>query len=136
MQPGVGVAVLAIGIAAATSVIAATNTVNIEDFRKIQEQTNQEAIDRRDQSCSLFERQHLTEVNQLRDTYRYLESIPPENRSDPINKFIRSSLPEVERTAQVDRAPPYCDEPGVGLPEPDPVLPKRPKALEGAGRLP
>lgn len=127
---------MAILIAAAVSVMVITNSVNIEDVRGVQQQTESEAQMRRDQSCVLFERSHLADVNQLSDTYRYLLSLSPQELRNPLNQFILASLPEVEQQAHVDTAPRYCDAPGVGLPEPDPVVPDRPKELEGKDRLP
>jgi hypothetical protein len=130
------ISIICVFITAVTSVIALTNTVRIGDFREIQMRTEQEGIERRDQSCTLFERQHLAEVNQLRDTYTYLVNLPRNRWDDPLNKFILSALPEVEQTASIDSAPEYCDEPNVGLPEPDPKIPARPAELENVGRLP
>jgi hypothetical protein len=81
-----------------------------------------EGADRRDQSCRLFEADHLADVEQLKRTYSYLDrqTVPSE-----LTREIVRRLPELEREARIDGAPAYCDEPGVGLKEPDPVLPPR-----------
>lgn len=88
-----------------------------------------EADKRRDQTCRLFEGDHLQDVKQLRDTYRYLGALRPSERAQTINVFVLRNLPQLERAARIDSAPAYCDEPGVGLPEPDPVVPKRPRSI-------
>jgi hypothetical protein len=35
-------------------------------------------------------------------------------------------LSTTEAEARMDDAPPFCDDEGIGLPEPDPVVPPRP----------
>lgn len=91
--------------------------------------TVHERASRTDQTCTVFEQQHKDDVDQLIATYRYLASLSGEELAQPLNRFVLGSLPGVIREAQTDDAPPYCDEPGVGLPEPDPVVPERPRAL-------
>lgn len=103
-----------------------------------------ETAERRDQSCRLFEGQHLADVEQLRRTYDYLEH--PAKGTEGLVPLILAQLPETERKARTDSAPAYCDEPGalaeaegkppVGLPEPDPVVPCRPKSIHGAPSAP
>lgn len=93
-----------------------------------------ETTERRGQACKLFESQHLEEVNHLKRTYKYLGTLPRKQYGTFLIKAIVAQLPEIEKTARIDSAPEYCDEPGakaeakgaapVGLPEPDPVLPK------------
>jgi hypothetical protein len=85
--------------------------------------------DRRDQTCRLFERDHLADVERLRGTYKYLNGLAPVQFEDTLNQAILRQLPDLESEARVDSAPDYCDEDGVGLPEPDPVVPKRPAGL-------
>jgi hypothetical protein len=95
---------------------------------------SRESVDRRDQNCLLFEGDHLRDVTQLRRTYKYLSG-PNARRNPGLTRLVVESLPETEAAARVDTAPPYCDETtsgflglgkerDVGLPEPDPVLPK------------
>jgi hypothetical protein len=84
---------------------------------------------RRDQTCRLFEGSHLQDVRQLRQTYRYLAELRPAERGETINRFVLQNLPQLERQARTDAAPKFCDAPGVGLPGPDPVVPKRPRSL-------
>jgi len=90
-----------------------------------------ESRDRRDQICFQDERAHLREVNQLKRTYAYLVGLTPKQREQPLAKAIIRFLPQTEEDANTDEAPPFCDKPGVGLPEPDPVVPKRPAVLGG-----
>lgn len=84
-----------------------------------------ETKDRVSQTCELFEGAHLNDVTQLKQTYKYIDALGPREVKDTINQFIISGLPELELKARSDPAPEYCDEPDVGLPEPDPVLPKK-----------
>lgn len=108
--------------------IARTNT-------KILAGQAQERNIRSDQACELFETDHLQDVQQLGQTYKYLASLTPEERNQSLNKFILINLPNTEQQALVDRAPEYCDGtvPGtgadIGLPEPDPKIPDRPAEL-------
>lgn len=91
-----------------------------------------EGADRRDQSCRLFEGDHLADVQRLMRTYAYLER---QSRTSDLTSEVVRGLPELEQEARVDTAPAYCDEPGakaekagadpVGLPEPDPKVPAR-----------
>lgn len=89
----------------------------------------EDRVERTDQTCLLFERQHLREVRRLTGTYDYLVALTPEQRTDPLNRAILATLAEVEGDATSSVAPTYCDMPNVGLPEPNPRLPDRPPAL-------
>ncbi len=95
-----------------------------------------EGRDRRSQTCTTFESEHLQEVRQLRATYAYLLALTAQERRSTLNRFVIRQLPERERDARTDAdafgvtVPAYCDEPGIGLPEPDPVTPKRPASLQ------
>jgi hypothetical protein len=84
---------------------------------------------RADQSCTLFESNHKRDVDDLIDTYKYLNSLTPKETKETLNQFIIAILPKQEEIARVDSAPDYCDETidgeDIGLPEPDPVLPVR-----------
>lgn len=90
----------------------------------------QEADDRQDGQCQIFEGQHLDDVTVLGNTYAFLLTVEPEDRNDALYKFAIRQLPTTEARAYRDRAPQYCDEEGIGLPEPDPEIPLRPKALK------
>jgi hypothetical protein len=100
------------------------------------ERQTREADERRNQTCTLFETDHLQDVQSLKRTYErlpealdfYMEAAP--ERLQPfLRATIAGDLERLEREAKADSAPPYCDEPGFGLPEPDPVIPKRPPGL-------
>lgn len=84
-----------------------------------------ESLQRRDESCEITEREHKGDVESLRKTYAYIESLSEKETHQKLNQIIIANLPETEQNARTDVAPSYCDEPGIGLPEPDPVLPKR-----------
>ncbi len=89
-----------------------------------------ESRGRRDQSCRQSEAKHQADVNELKRTYRFLTN--PKKRAllgPGLARLIILTLPAREREARVDPAPPFCDEPGIGLPEPDPKIPERPKGL-------
>lgn len=90
-----------------------------------------ESAIRTDQVCRLFETDHLADVTRLRNTYAYLDALPAKERGAPLNRALLRQLPQLEDEAGTDQAPEFCDEPGVGLPEPDPVLPKKPESLKG-----
>jgi hypothetical protein len=87
-----------------------------------------EADTRADQNCHIWETIHARDVVQLADTYQYLAQLKPHQEDDPINVFIRIRLPETEAKAK-DIAPDFCDKPGLGLPEPDPVIPEKPESI-------
>lgn len=90
---------------------------------------NAEQAERRDQSCAITEGQQRDEVVQLRRTYDYLLSLSPAERRDPLNRAILAQLTQTEARAKQDNAPEFCDDDGVGLPEPDMPVPDRPLAL-------
>lgn len=89
-------------------------------------QFEREQAERRDQLCGLFEADHLADVKVLQGRYRLLSD--PDRRAllgAGLTRLVVLGLGEIEREARTDTAPEFCDEPGVGLPEPDPVLPRR-----------
>jgi hypothetical protein len=93
-----------------------------------------EGAERRDQTCTILETKQRSDVEALRRTYAYLAGLRPRELADPLNRAVLANLPNVVREAQTDDAPPYCDEKDdqgrdIGLPEPDPVIPKRPPGL-------
>lgn len=94
-----------------------------------------EAAERRDQNCLSFEGKHAQEVRDLDDQYAFLLTAPRERWDDTQTFVYERTLPALEREAVRDndplgeRVPAYCDEPGVGLAEPDPCIPKRPQSL-------
>ena len=111
--------------------LAALGSVAAGFYRLEREQT-----ERRNQTCTLNEGDHLQDVTELRRTYKrlpqalefYLETAPERLRPF-LRNAIASDLVRLEKEARIDAAPQFCDEPGIGLPEPDPVIPKRPKGL-------
>lgn len=99
-----------------------------------------EQKERRDQACRLFEGEHLADVKQLRATYKFVVRLSSAELRAPLGRTILTSLPQTEAKA-VDRAPLYCDETYRKIPfvghsydygnaEPDPVVPKRPVAVD------
>jgi hypothetical protein len=118
-----------------------SNLNRVEDVVQQNKATNvrvaAETVERRDQLCTSLEGAHLDEVNQLRDTYRFIGELSvKEVTHDPLTRFVVLNITKTEEDARTDEAPDYCDEPGaeaekkgaapVGLPEPDPVVPGRP----------
>jgi hypothetical protein len=98
------------------------NSASIRDLRRVDNQV-----------CVLFERDELAAVVRLRNTYRYLLQLRPGEEDDPINRFVIVNLPVTEAEAKAANAPAYCDrkrdKKDVGLPEPDPKFPKRPRGI-------
>jgi hypothetical protein len=102
---------------------------------------NHESAQRRDQNCIVFERDaiaaktaYVTAKEQLDNTERYLANLPAAERKTTINVAVAANLPRLEETvdlqwrnAKASAAPPYCDQPGVGLDEPNPALPSKPR---------
>lgn len=96
--------------------------------RQVREQ-RAEAAERRDQTCLLFERSFRDDVNQLQARYDYLLGLTPRQRRTGLNRVIFAQLPTSRAHAVASRPPPYCAPTRVGLDEPFPEVPKRPKAL-------
>ena len=88
-----------------------------------------ESRERRAQNCIVFERACEIEVKRLSNTYRYLLDIGMDERNSALNVAIAAQLPDLEQRVRTIAPPHYCDDPGVGLPEPSPSIPKRPKGL-------
>lgn len=87
---------------------------------------------REDGQCRIFEGDQKDENDELKDTYNFLYRAQqkPELRDTLLYDFALARLPVIKAKAEEDQAPGYCDEDGVGLPEPDPVLPEPPKGLK------
>jgi hypothetical protein len=148
-------AAIAVGVAVASLVNSSRisdnsqaikdNARNLAAIKALQARIDHEGIERRNETCRSFEQGHKQEVTQLRRTYGYLLHLPAAERGSTLNKTIASQVRQMERDAMSDQdtdgvfVPKYCDEPGaaaeargappVGLPEPDPQVPVRPKAL-------
>jgi hypothetical protein len=104
------------------------------DARDAVEQIRKEGRERRGQYCLPSERGHLEATQDLQRRYDYLLSLTPAEKRMTLNEFVLRDIPRVEAEARADQAPDFCDEPGLGLPEPDPVIPKRPAAIDRALR--
>lgn len=114
--------------------------LNDDEQSDLIERIEREGRERRDQTCFLFETDHAADVKSLSDVYEYLDALDATERRLSINRGLIATLPDREREAGADQAPDFCDEPGadaeargepsVGLPEPDPVIPKRPPSLD------
>lgn len=97
--------------------------------RLLQQQTVERQI-RTDQSCKLFEREHLRNVQSLEGTYSYLRQARDTGETDTLlYKLVLKNTPRTISEGETDTAPEYCDAPNTGLPEPDPKIPPRPKFL-------
>jgi hypothetical protein len=105
------------------SLVIATFSVGIAFYAVYSLQAESE--ERRDQMCRLFEGDHMADVIRLERTYEFLDRTGKTDLSNSLRAEILRSLPELEREARNDSAPEFCDEEGIGLPEPDPVLPPR-----------
>lgn len=101
---------------------------------------DREGTERRNDTCLTFEGAYLQEVTQLQRTYDFLAPMSRhEQLSTPLNRAILKGLAKQELDVRSDldyngaRVPRYCDAPNVGLPEPDPKPPKRPRGLALGG---
>lgn len=132
---GSALRLLAYLFVAAACVFSSARTFDLADqSRDALKKIEQEGALRRDQICLSAEREHLNDVTRLVRTYEYLNSLEPEEFETSINRAVLVQLPATEEAAQTDTAPDFCDEtlPGgkpVGMPEPDPTIPKRPPGL-------
>lgn len=127
---------IAVFVLAVGSFGVVRNALNIDDTQEALEKAEDalreirlETVERVEQDCLKEERDHLKDVKNLRRTYRFLLGYPVSAHDDPLYVALIQTLPQTESAARTDNAPPYCDRPNVGLPEPDPVIPERPKAL-------
>jgi hypothetical protein len=131
------VAVAAFYANVSTFNLARDNEHAVEQNRLALEQIKREGVERRDQICLSAEREHLSKVLQLSRTYEYIKLLDPSEYTTSLNQAVLRQLPQTEEAAKTDVAPAFCDEtlPGgkpVGLPEPDPVVPERPKEVSDA----
>jgi hypothetical protein len=117
---------LCVGLLTVGSVGIISNKQALERAEEALERIDTEAVERKDADCVKDERDYFAKVNQLTQTYAFLKTADPES---DLYKAVVTNLPQVEAEAKRDLAPEYCDEPNVGLPEPDPVVPKRPAGL-------
>ena len=128
----------------AVAVIAALVAVlevqdQVDEIAQIQQEQIAEGVERRDQTCTAFERDAIIATRFYRDarraygsTIQYLDNLPPREARTLLNRTVKERLPRLRREvhqryeeAKATAAPPFCDEPQVGLPEPDPFLPEK-----------
>ena len=80
-----------------------------------------EGVERRNETCRLFERQELTNVNRVIRTYAYLDELPRDEWGSTLTVAIVRGLAAQREDAVATVAPSYCTEakgqPLVGLPE-------------------
>lgn len=132
----------------------ATLSAQSRKITETQKQSTQETVERRDQTCRLFEGDHLKDVQDLTRTYERLPKaldfylrVSPKAFRPFLQASIMADLKRLEDEASVDSAPDFCDLPGeraeklwlrshgkqgappVGLPEPDPKIPQRPAGI-------
>lgn len=112
--------------------VAKQSSLNAKLIKRVESEGRQ----RRDQSCRGQENQHLQEVIDLRRTYRILKDPPPVYRQLLQNPIVLQDFAETIKAAQQDGdrfgvfVAPFCDEPRIGLKEPDPKVPEPPLALK------
>lgn len=95
------------------------------------DQLRDEGVQRRDQSCLIQEAKQRSDVAALKRTYDYLSGRTSYPQTQELRRIALAGLPRAFHEAELDDAPPFCDELGVGEPEPDPPLPERPAGLPG-----
>lgn len=107
--------------------LSVQNRILLAEFRAEQLERERERVERIDQSCRSDEREHLVNVRNLKQTYNILSDPKARQLIDPglLELIVTISLPQTEEDARTDQAPEFCDNPGVGLPEPDPKVPKK-----------
>jgi hypothetical protein len=88
-----------------------------------------ESLERRDDNCTLFERQEETARTRIAGTYKLLGNIPRSEWGGTIAKAIANSVNNLYKDAKASKSPRYCNEARgqatIGLPEPGPKIPKR-----------
>ncbi len=89
-------------------------------------QTVGEVAVRVDQTCRIFEQNHRSSVSRYKSSLDYLVKLPPAERNQGINRAVLKNLPVLRQETLRDKAPAYCNEPGVGLPGPEPSVPRDP----------
>lgn len=85
-----------------------------------------------DQNCVLFERNAADAVKQVNDSYKFFSNIVENNPDETDSALVAFALPELPKTEQraADlKAPPNCDQPNVGLDEPNEQVLARPNAV-------
>lgn len=87
----------------------------------------QESHDRQDQLCTVLERDSEAQIIALKRTYDYVEKLTPKERGDGINVAVISNLERQRKETIAAAPPPFCDTGELGLPEPGPRLPPKPK---------
>lgn len=104
--------------------------------RDIISQAAADTRERRNQACTGSEATHKQEVIDLERSYRFYKDPPQEFRNLLANPLFKKSFLEAERAAIQDGdqygefVSKFCDDPGIGLPEPDPTIPERPDYIE------
>lgn len=120
---------LILGTLILAGIVAALIAVAIQSHDAIT-QIQSEGADRRDQTCLLFERQHLQDVSALKRTYDYLVNLTADDLKDPLNQAVLHGISETEDKAKASIPPSYCAPTDVGSPIPFPKLPQRPPEID------
>lgn len=94
-----------------------------------QQQFQSETKERINQGCLLAEARAKESVDRLKQTYDFLVHPPADLKG--LIPYAMANLNKTEQDALDNAAPPYCDAPNIGLPEPNPVIPPRPLQLGG-----
>lgn len=89
-----------------------------------------ESDTRQDQICQLLEKQHRNDIQRLRSSYDYIERLPRKELNTSLNRAVIRNLPQLEEQVKL-KPPGFCSDKGVGLPGPNPEIPKRPVGLGG-----
>lgn len=78
------------------------------------------------ESCATAEQRYKAAVEQLANTYRYVVALSPEERRSTLNQFVIKAVPKQEADLRGLTPAKFCDDPNIGLPEPNPTVPARP----------
>lgn len=111
------------------------NTRLAKTAKALAARIERESVYRRDQACRGLELGHRQEVKDLRRTYDFYAKPPPSFADLLDNPLVLDGLRDDIKDAAKDQdqfgvfVPKYCDAPGIGLKEPDPIVPKVPERV-------
>lgn len=101
------------------------NAARVRDAQAALERIAAEGQERRDQTCRSLERQEEAAIVRVRRAYAYLDDLPVAERGASLTRAVITGLAGQYTEAQESVAPAFCNDPGVGLREPGPKLPKQ-----------
>lgn len=86
-------------------------------------QFKQDTKERRSESCLRDEEEYLQKVKAVKETYRYLEELKPNEVGSTLNQFIIRNVPQTVNDAKNSFPASFCSEDGIGLDKEMPEVP-------------